>query len=87
MSPFEFADKIGGVYNANKVRVVVDGVSVVAAYFSDAEFVITDDGRRALNRAEAETVEEKPQRTKRAKAVDTSASDTPAVESTKLPAE
>lgn len=86
MTPFELADKIGGTYNANKVRVVMDGNTVLAGYFDGAQFTITDEGRRALNRAEAEVVEEKPQKSKRAKAAEPSAQGEPTVESGEAPA-
>jgi hypothetical protein len=71
MDAFELAKKVGGTFNANKVRAVVDGQLKLIAMFDGAELVLTDDGRRALNQAESETVvvkEDAAPRKKKAKA-------------------
>lgn len=71
MDAFELAKKVGGTFNANKVRAVVDGQLQVIAAFEGAELVLTDAGRRALNIADSEVVEVKEDaapRKKKAKA-------------------
>jgi hypothetical protein len=59
MDIIELADKIGGTYLANKVHVTLDGEYVVAAYFSGPDVVVTEAGRKALNRVGAEVAEPK----------------------------
>ena len=84
MDAFELAKKVGGTFNANKVRAVVDGQSQVIALFDGAELVLTDAGRKALNQADAEVAEVKEDaapRKKKAKAEPEASSEpAPAVE-------
>lgn len=45
MTAYELLDKLGGVIQSNKARVVVDGQSVVIGVFDGPELVLTDAGR------------------------------------------
>ena len=52
----ELVKQLGGTYNANKVRAVLDGRAIVAANILGGEIMLTDEGRRALNRSSADDV-------------------------------
>jgi len=73
MTVDELVKQLKGTYGANKVRAELDGKTIVAAIFVGDELTLTDDGRRALNRASADDVvvkEDAPKapRAKKAKA-------------------
>lgn len=69
MTVEELVKQLNGTYGANKVRAELDGKTIIAAVFVGDELTLTDDGRRALNRASAEDVEVKPAaKTKKPKA-------------------
>lgn len=81
MDALELAKKLGGTYNANKVRAVVDGQNQVVAMFVNNELTLTDAGRTALNRATAELAEVKtPVKTLKAPKAKAGLEPAPAVE-------
>ena len=69
MTVDELIQKTGGYFLANKVYAMVDGVEIVAAAFDGPELVLTDAGRKALNRATSDDAEVKPTRARKSKPV------------------
>jgi hypothetical protein len=69
MTALELMDRLGGEIVMNRVRVVVDGKTVVAAVLNGSEWEPTEEGTALMNLHSNLAVEEaKPTKTRKSKA-------------------